>query len=76
MSPLQSIKEAAGALAADERAELAEYLLNSLGSDDELAAVQAEWMEVAHRRLEEIRSGRVVGVPAKDVLENLRKRQR
>jgi putative addiction module component (TIGR02574 family) len=55
----------------EERAELADYLLSSL--DDEHEAIEAAWEEEASRRVAEIRSGKVVGRPAEELLDQLRR---
>jgi len=53
----------------DERADLAYFLLSSI-SDDE--GEFGELTELLDRRSQELRSGKVAGVPAEDVLEKLR----
>lgn len=82
---LQQLKDASSGLPAPQRAELAHFLLQSLEPDD-LASVllppeppQEEgwaeaWQEELSRRLDEIRSGKVVGVPAEEVLGRLQER--
>lgn len=76
MSPnLQDLKHAASGLPAGERAELAEYLLRSLDEQDE-EGVRAEWLALAERRMAEVRSGEVAGIPAEEVLKNLLGRRR
>lgn len=62
---LQELKTAAGELPAPQRAELAHYLLESL------EPVEEGWAEAWHaeldRRMEEIRSGKEVGIPVEEV---------
>ncbi len=71
MSPtLQELKDAASGLAIGERAELAHFLLRSLDDQDE-EGVRAEWLALAEQRMAEVRAGKVVGVPAEEVLKNL-----
>ena len=57
----------------DERARLAEVLIASL---DELDEVEAAWADEAERRYEELRSGKVKGVPADEVFARIRARPR
>jgi restriction endonuclease Mrr len=56
-----------------ERAELAHDLLLSL---EQLSPEENErlWLEVAHRRVEELRSGKVKAIPLKDVLSDVESR--
>lgn len=71
MSPtLQELKDAASALPVAERAELAQFLLRSLDEQDE-QEVRADWLALAEQRMAEVRSGKVVGIPAEEVLKNL-----
>jgi len=58
-------------LPSHERARLAELLLASLDEEDE---IMEAWADVAERRLEELRSGAVKGIPAEEVLASLRAR--
>jgi putative addiction module component (TIGR02574 family) len=67
---LQQLKNAAAELPVDQRAQLAEFLLDSLGEQDE-NVTRAEWLAVAEERLAELRAGKVVGIPAEQVLNNL-----
>ena len=68
----QEWKEQVVALPPRERAELAYILLASLGPDDEdaEAACDAE----ASRRVDEICSGRATGIPADELITELRER--
>lgn len=69
----EKLKTDLAALPADDRAELAYFLLRSL---DEEADPDAEAVldDVLRRRAEEIRSGKVVGAPLEEVLQELRER--
>ena len=69
---LQDLEDASSNLPAPERAELARFLVRSLEYDEGEWA--EEWGDELARRLEEIRSGRVVGVPAEVVIARLRER--
>ena len=61
-------------LPAEERAELASVLLASLDGEpeDDPAEVERLWIEEVERRLEELRSGKVKGIPAEEVFAKLR----
>jgi putative addiction module component (TIGR02574 family) len=67
---LQELKNAASDLPADERAELAQFLLRSLDEQDE-EGTKAAWLALAEQRMAEVRAGKVVGVPAAEVLKTL-----
>ena len=56
-------------LSATERADLASFLLDSLGPD---AAVEDAWRAEIARRVAAVRAGRVTGRPLDDVLAELR----
>jgi putative addiction module component (TIGR02574 family) len=66
---LDELKVTLSGLPATQRAELAQYLLRSLEPDDEGA--KAEWLAVAEQRMAEVRAGKVVGIPAEEVLKSL-----
>jgi putative addiction module component (TIGR02574 family) len=66
---LQELKDAAIQLSASDRAALAEFLLRSLEPEEEGWA--EAWGEELDRRMAEIRSGSVVGIPAEEVLARL-----
>jgi putative addiction module component (TIGR02574 family) len=71
MSPsLEALKITLSNLTLPERAELAHHLLRTLEPVDEGAA--AEWLALAERRMAEVHAGRVVGIPAEQVLDSLR----
>ncbi|MBA4020400.1 MAG: addiction module component [Pirellula sp.] len=61
-------------LPTNERAELAQLLLQSL-DDSQDADAEAAWQEEIARRVSEIESGRAVGRPADEVMAELRRRQ-
>jgi len=61
-------------LSAGERAEVA-YLLLHLGEpEDEPAEVEAAWKAEIARRMEDMRSGKTVGIPGDVVLARLREK--
>jgi hypothetical protein len=65
MNPtLQQLKDAASALPARERAELAEFLLRSLDGQDE---ARAEGLALAEQRMAEVLAGEVAGASAGEV---------
>lgn len=67
---LQALKTASADLTDDERAELAQFLLQSLEEYDE-EGTRAEWLALADKRMGEVRAGKVVGIPADEVIQNL-----
>ena len=69
---LQELKDASFNLPTDERAELARFLFESLG-DGEPGWDEAWQIELA-QRLDEIRDGRIVGIPAGEAIGRLRER--
>ena len=62
----------ASRLPPSERAELAHFLLASLQPEEE--SWTEAWEKELAVRLEEIRSGKVVGIPAEEVMAQLRER--
>ena len=56
----------------EERARVVDSLLRSLNTPD--SAVDSAWMEVAQRRLDELRAGRAETVPGEAVFERIRQR--
>ena len=68
---LDELKSTVSGLPVPERAELAHYLLCSLETPDSGAA--AEWLAIAEQRVSDVRSGRVVGISAEQVLASLRR---
>ncbi len=67
---LQELKNASSGLADDERAELAQFLLDTFEEQDE-EGTRAEWLALASKRMAQVRAGNVVGIPAEDVLKSL-----
>ena len=68
---LEELKSTISGLPIPERAELAHYLLRTLEAPDGGAA--AEWLALAERRMDEVRAGRVIGIPAEQVMQSLRR---
>ena len=67
---LEELKNAASTLPVADRAELARFLLGSL-DEHEAADARAEWLSLAERRMAEVKAGKVVGIPAEEVLRTL-----
>lgn len=60
-------------LDSQDRVELIRYLIDSLHDDGELR-VDPAWEAELDRRVEEMRSGRVPGIPADEVIAEIRKK--
>jgi len=67
---LQDLKKAASGLPEGERVELAQFLLGSLENQEEEGA-RDQWLALAERRMAEVRAGKVVGIPADEVVKHL-----
>jgi hypothetical protein len=71
MTPtVEQLKAMLSGLAVADRAELAYFLLRTLEPEDPGAS--AEWLSLAQQRMDEVRAGKVKGVPAEQLLEELR----
>ena len=71
MNTTELMNEAAS-LPLEERARLVDSLLQTLNPVDDSAA--AAWLATARRRLDDLDSGRVKGVPGDEVFEKVRHR--
>ncbi|HMF31267.1 MAG TPA: addiction module protein [Candidatus Lokiarchaeia archaeon] len=71
MSKIEKIEQEISQLSAQERALLAEYLLQSLDEEEDPDAEQA-WIEEAERRYKAYKEGKVRGIPADQVFEDIR----
>lgn len=70
-SPARELESKALKLSRRERARLAQRLISSL--DQEVDADAAKlWLEEAERRLGELKSGEVAGIPAEKVMKKAR----
>ena len=69
-STLQALMNAAAVLPANERAELAQYLLGTFDAPDEEGA-RADWLALAEQRMAAVRSDQIVGSEADEVLKIL-----
>lgn len=68
----KKIIEEALSLPIEERALIADSLLRSLNMPN--PGIDAKWREVAKRRLQELRSGKVEPIPGDDVFDRAFKR--
>lgn len=71
MKTAELIDEVAS-LPVEERARVVDTLLRSLNAPE--SAIDSAWMDVAQRRLDELRAGRVEAVPGDAVFERIRQR--
>ena len=62
----------ASSLPVEERAIVIDSLLRTLNPPD--TEIEKEWLEVAKRRLAELRSGRVKAIPGDEVFAKIRER--
>ncbi len=72
MRGVDEIIKEAESLPVEERAIVVDSLLRTLNPPD--AEVDRKWVEVAKRRLEELRSGQVKAVPGNQVFAKVRER--
>jgi putative addiction module component (TIGR02574 family) len=70
-STLEIIHEAE-ALPVEDRTRVVDSLLRTLNRPD--PEVEKQWLVVAKRRLEELRSGKVKAVPAEEVFARIQQR--
>jgi putative addiction module component (TIGR02574 family) len=59
-------------LPVDERAVVAESVLKSLNPVDQ--QIEDQWLELAERRLQELKTKKVKSIPGKKVFEKIQKR--
>jgi putative addiction module component (TIGR02574 family) len=73
---IQKLVPVIDALSRQERARLACYLIDSLDDDveDDPAEIRAAWAKEIRRRVEEIKSGKVEGIPADEVFRKMREK--
>ena len=69
--PARELESKALQLPAKERARLAERLISSLDQETDPDA-EMLWLQEAERRLDELESGKVAGIPADRVFEKAR----
>ena len=70
---VQELKNQLGTLPVAQRAELAHFLIESLDQEPDSDA-EAAWEKEVDRRVEEIKSGQVQGIPAEEVFAKLREK--
>jgi len=71
MRTLDEVRDEAMQLTPDERSVLADDLWMSFLTEEE-REIQREWVEVAERRAEELRTGKVKGIPLEEAMRNAR----
>ncbi len=69
--PVRKIESEVLKLSPKQRARIAERLLSSLDDETELDSESA-WVEEAERRLDELLTGKVKGIPAERVFKKAR----
>jgi putative addiction module component (TIGR02574 family) len=72
MHGMKKIIQEAESLPVEERAIVIDSLLRTLNPIS--AEIDVEWIKVAKRRLEELRSGRVTAIPGDEVFAKIRER--
>jgi len=72
---LDQITQEALSLPSDARATLAERLLQSL-DDAKLSEIDKAWIEEAEKRYQELKEGKVAGIPAHEVFTQIREELR
>lgn len=70
-SPARELESKALKLPRRDRARLAQRLLSSLDPEADVGA-EPLWLEEAERRLGQLKSGKVVGIPAEKVVKKAR----
>lgn len=74
LSRIEKIKEEVLQLPPNERALLAEQLINSLDEEEEDPDAERHWIEETNRRYQAYKEGKVKGIPSKQVFEEARSR--
>jgi len=69
----EQVLQSALGLSADDRAEIAATLINSL-DEDTAQDIEAAWAEEIKRRLDSIDKGEVQLIPAEEVMRSMRER--
>jgi putative addiction module component (TIGR02574 family) len=72
MPSVEEIIRAAESLPVEDRAFVVDQLLRTLNRPD--PEIDQKWLEIAQRRLDELRSGKVKAVPGEEVFEKVRQR--
>ena len=72
---MNELRDLLQTLPVQDRAELAKMLLDSLHDDEEFPTVsEEEFNQELLRRMEEMESGKVAGIPAEEVFEEMRRK--
>jgi putative addiction module component (TIGR02574 family) len=71
----ETLFQTALALPPENRADLAEQLLDSLAEKDQ-AAIDAAWVEEAERRLQAFDQGKIKAIPGEEVMRSLSVRRK
>jgi putative addiction module component (TIGR02574 family) len=69
--PVRELESKALRLPRRERARLAQRLISSLDPEVD-ADVEKLWLQEAERRLDELKSGKIAGIPAQKVIRKVR----
>jgi len=72
MPATEKLIDEALSLPVEERAIVIDVLLKSLNMPD--PDIDKKWIEIAQRRLEELRSGKVKPIPGKEVFNKIHER--
>ena len=72
---LEQVTQTALSLPSNARAILAERLLQSL-DDEEFSDIDEAWIKEAEKRYQELRQGKVAGIPAHEVFAQIREELR
>ncbi len=67
---LEQLKHAVADLPLADRAELAQFVVGTLGENHDQQVLD-EWLALAHKRMEQVKAGTVVGIPAEEVMRTL-----
>jgi putative addiction module component (TIGR02574 family) len=71
---LEKLKREVETLSSQEQVELAPFLLSILGPEETEAEAEKAWDAELARRVADIESGKVVGIPAAEVFARLREK--
>jgi len=69
----EKLKAALAELSPEDRAGIQDYL-DDLAASIPAAEWEDAWLEVCNRRLEDLRSGKVIGIPAEIVMTRLKEK--
>jgi len=72
LSRIEKIKEEILQLPSNERALLAEQLINSLDEENEDPDAERNWIDEANHHYQAYKEGKVKGIPSKQVFDEAR----